>query len=299
MDAKDRRGFTLIELLVVVAIIALLLTILVPALNHARRQANNARVQAYISVIGTALEAFANDQGDFPTSDPWGGDPRVDPTYAPTGAHILAVALVGTREGDFPFGNKKPYLALNKAGALSDDVASEQLAPFPVVDDLGGDGCYVFRDPTYGSPIIYYRANRRAKYTPDPNYAAAWFNRRGSNSHDRAVYYIQDNGLVTGAPRDYDAVTAKPDGWVASHICNLPDEPTDFLASYNFSGYVMVDQTIPPDADGDTHLARAQNSDSFLLISAGEDGIFGPQLDGGGNPVKCDDLANFTVKRRH
>jgi prepilin-type N-terminal cleavage/methylation domain-containing protein len=55
------RGFTLIELLVVVAIIALLISILLPALNGAREQGKRATCLANIKSIATAMHAYAGE----------------------------------------------------------------------------------------------------------------------------------------------------------------------------------------------------------------------------------------------
>ena len=65
-----RAAFTLVELLVVIGIFALLLAILAPALEKARRQARAAACQVNLRQWGTALSAFAEDnEGLFPHVD--------------------------------------------------------------------------------------------------------------------------------------------------------------------------------------------------------------------------------------
>jgi prepilin-type N-terminal cleavage/methylation domain-containing protein len=64
----NRTGFTLIELLVVMAIIALLLGILLPALNKARAKARQVKSATQLSQIHKGLITYASDEdGIFPT----------------------------------------------------------------------------------------------------------------------------------------------------------------------------------------------------------------------------------------
>lgn len=114
-----KKGFTLIELLVVVSIIALLMGILLPAVQRARELARRAVCAANLSAVGKSLAMYAAGHGDrfplvrdnvvpdgtFVTTDqrPWGANP-VHPTQWGTAVQqnlflLVADGLLG--EGSF------------------------------------------------------------------------------------------------------------------------------------------------------------------------------------------------------
>ncbi len=76
MQRRVRRGFTLIELMTVIAIVSVLVSLLVPALNRVRALAKQGVCASNLYQIGLALASYTTDGRQWipgsPNTTGWG-----------------------------------------------------------------------------------------------------------------------------------------------------------------------------------------------------------------------------------
>lgn len=122
-----RRAFSLIELLVAIAVIAILLSLLVPALKTVRNHAAGLKCQANLKQIGAAWQLYINDFRMFPL-------PRSQDfvKYSPPGLQQLPGAAPGLSVSVlWSFGGAHGYGGVGPAGD-----ENNLRTPMPMFDPL-------------------------------------------------------------------------------------------------------------------------------------------------------------------
>jgi prepilin-type N-terminal cleavage/methylation domain-containing protein len=215
------------------------------------------------------------------TNDIFGGWTN-DMGSNPAQPEVNLYALSGTK----PYHPRSgPYVDLSKVRL------TKQMAPNSVKFQVPAGGGYLdshaFLD-AWDQPILYYKANPNAKYIAAEGYSSV-----GNPDAPSGIYNLFDNAIITGGGTD----PGMDFGAGRAHFS--PDRnatnPRPMLGNPTVSPTNSAFESQNPPGSFVRHIfnpsisavATPHRPDSFILLSAGADGLFGT----------ADDVANFPINK--
>jgi prepilin-type N-terminal cleavage/methylation domain-containing protein/prepilin-type processing-associated H-X9-DG protein len=143
-----RGGFTLIELLVVVAIIALLISILLPSLNRAREQTRSLVCMSNLRSLAQAVITYDTENGRLPRAHP--------AVYRNASRDALIADGFSADRADY---QKNRYISYSlrphmNVGTDGRDTAADKVSTCPVSSRINPDDSFVASRSTMGTGLF-------------------------------------------------------------------------------------------------------------------------------------------------
>jgi prepilin-type N-terminal cleavage/methylation domain-containing protein len=205
-----RAGFTLIELLVVVSIIALLVSIMMPALNQARAQAQNAVCKVGLHSIGVGIETYKSE------IEASSRQPMLE--FASMGIETYESALDLTTDGLWQWGggtadNCHEWHDAGVHQSLVDDydiLPDREVFFCPSVANLSYDHNYVYSNTTPMNEYQMLQATPNCSYGLNHPFHVAWLEKMASKGITNHFYFWSSYiWLWTKVDYDHDVLPRK------------------------------------------------------------------------------------------
>ena len=290
-----KGGFTIVEMVVVVAVVAILVGLMVPAITQVQKVAKTLAQKAQFASIEVGLETFYNEKGNYPPSfinnagidyhgaeilaeamvgmdgfgvhpdTVWDYEANREPPFCPNPLYKPGIDLDPTLTSEDVEQNiasrKGPYLEPDKANAVRvGDIYSALPAntardTFVLADSFKKVTHVTGRYKT-GMPILYFKARKNKTLHPKIH--------AGTMNYSNYIYSFKDNSDFNNAPTPFDG-----EEHPMSELSTVP--------SISSSGAMLFYLATRNPNYSDPW--RPYNSESYILLSAGADGYDGTDDD--------------------
>lgn len=243
---RNKKSFTLIELLIVIAIIAILASLLLPALTKAREKAKGIGCINNVKQVGTAFAMYNVDNRDFfPYFAGWNdggvaGDQNDKEKYW---SSVLKRNYINRTGGTFLPGDPKGWLPF-KCPSQNIDIWSYQYVSYGYNhNNIGSSTRKLAGMPSVFAANGYLNTPAKASELKRASEvllmadSIIWSSTALINGDYRGYYIMADGGIAGSTPTSYIPRARHQDAfnalWCDGHVGRVRSSSTNYLDVYN------------------------------------------------------------------